>query len=83
MWGQGPALYKHNYTLSPFLNVVTLQKIGLIWSYISKVYLYSCTHWLGPATSPFPPQLGSYTLALLVSQDKRHLFVTPCFKRTL
>jgi hypothetical protein len=27
---------------------------------------------------PQPPHLGSYTMALLVCQDRRHLFVTPC-----
>ncbi len=32
-----------------------------------------------PAIPPLPPHLGSYTRALLVSQDRRHLFVTPCF----
>jgi hypothetical protein len=32
----------------------------------------------GPRTPPLPPHLGSlYTMALLVSQDRRHLFVTP------
>ncbi len=31
-----------------------------------------------PATPPFPPHLGSYTRALLVSQKRPHLFVTPC-----
>jgi hypothetical protein len=31
-----------------------------------------------PATPPpFPPHLGSYQRALLVSQDRRHLLVTP------
>ncbi len=30
-----------------------------------------------PATPPLPPHLGSYTRALLVSQDRRPLFVTP------
>ncbi len=30
-----------------------------------------------PATTPPPPHLGSYTSALFVSQDRRHLFVTP------
>ncbi len=30
-----------------------------------------------PATPRLPPHLGSYTRALLVSQDRRHLFVTP------
>ncbi len=33
-----------------------------------------------PATPPFPPHLGSYTRALLVNQDRRHLFVTYCLK---
>jgi hypothetical protein len=37
--------------------------------------VYSCTHWLR-ASNP-PPHLGSYTRALLVSHDRRHLFVTP------
>jgi hypothetical protein len=47
-----------------------------IWS---PVYtLYSCTNWLGPRISPHPPAFvlmyeGS---TLLVSQDRRHLFVT-------
>jgi hypothetical protein len=27
--------------------------------------------------TPPPPHLGSYTRELLVSQDRRHLFVTP------
>ncbi len=30
-----------------------------------------------PATPPLPPHFGSYTRALLVSQDRRHFFVTP------
>jgi hypothetical protein len=30
-----------------------------------------------PQLSPLPPHLDSYTRSLLVSQDKRHLFVTP------
>ncbi len=33
------------------------------------------------ATSPLPPHPGSYTRALLVSQDRRHLFVTPWSKQ--
>ncbi len=44
----------------------------------------ACAHtaqlyWLRPSNSypPPPPHLGSYTRALLVSQDRRHLFVTP------
>ncbi len=46
-----------------FLN--RMNTIGLIWSLISKVYL-------GP-----PPPPPAYKRALLVSQDRRHLFVTP------
>ncbi len=38
--------------------------------------VYSCSHWLRPRNSP-SPHLGSYTGALLVSQDRRHLFVPP------
>jgi hypothetical protein len=49
--------------------------IGYIW--ISKVYLYSCTHLLRSRNSPRPPPLGTYMRALLVSQDRQHLFVTP------
>ncbi len=41
--------------------------------------VYSCCHWLRSRNSPppLPPHLGSYTRALLVSQDRRHLFDTP------
>jgi hypothetical protein len=31
-----------------------------------------------PQPTPCPPHLGSYTRVLLVSQNRRHLFVTPC-----
>jgi hypothetical protein len=42
------------------------------------LHVHSCTHWLRPRTPPPPPRhLGSYTRALLVSQNRRHLFVTP------
>ncbi len=40
--------------------------------------VYSCSHWQIPRNPPSPPHLGSNTRALLVSQDRRHLFVTPC-----
>ncbi len=37
--------------------------------------VYSCTHWLRPRN---PPSLRIWALrALLVSRDRRHLFVTP------
>jgi hypothetical protein len=45
------------------------------------LHVHSCGHWLRPrpATPPPPPplHLGPYTRALLVSQYKRYLFVTP------
>ncbi len=41
----------------------------------------SCTHWPRLHPPPISPHLGSYTRALLVSQDKRHLFVTPWIER--
>jgi hypothetical protein len=34
------------------------------------------------APQPPPPHLGSYRRALLVGQDRRHLFVTPCIPIT-
>ncbi len=36
-----------------------------------------------PATIPLHPHLGSYTRALLVSQDRRHLFVTSWWRCSL
>jgi hypothetical protein len=47
-----------------------------IWAQCAQL---SCTHWLRPRNAPPHPHLGSYTRALLVSQDRRHLFVTPWF----
>jgi hypothetical protein len=44
------------------------------------LHVHRRTHWLRPRNSPpppLPPHWGSYTRALLVSQDSRHLFVTP------
>jgi hypothetical protein len=46
---------------------------------------HSCTHWLwlrprNPPAPPPPQHLGSYTSAILVSQDRRHLFVTPWYQ---
>jgi hypothetical protein len=49
------------------------------------LYLGSCVHLYllaeseNPhATTLLPPHLVSYTRALLVSQDRRHLFITTC-----
>jgi hypothetical protein len=43
------------------------------------LYVYSCSYWLRPPQPPppLPTHLGSYTRMLLVSRDRRHLFVTP------
>jgi hypothetical protein len=44
------------------------------------LHVCSCTHWLrprNPRPPPIPLHFGSYTRALLVSQERRHLFVTP------
>jgi hypothetical protein len=38
--------------------------------------VHSCTHWLRPSNSP-PRMWTRITRALLVSKDRRHLFVTP------
>ncbi len=44
-----------------------------IWATCAQLHL------LAETPQPPPPlHLGSYTRALLVSQDRRHLFVTPC-----
>ncbi len=42
-----------------------------------RPYVHGCIHWLRPCNPSPPPHLGSYTRALLVIQDRRHLFVTP------
>ncbi len=41
------------------------------------LHVHSCTHWLRPRNPPL--HLGSYTstMALLISQERRHLFVIP------
>jgi hypothetical protein len=39
--------------------------------------VHCCTHWLRPRNTPPPPAFGSYMRALLISQDRQHLFVTP------
>ncbi len=40
-----------------------------------RLHAHICTLWLRPRHPPPPPHLGSYTRALLVSKDRRHLFV--------
>jgi hypothetical protein len=41
------------------------------------LHVYGCNHLLRPRNPTPPPHLGSYTRPLLVSQDRRHLLVTP------
>ncbi len=60
-----------------FLSVIACQ-----WTYmvldlqsLLGINVHSCIHQLRPH-NPFPPHLGLYTGALLVSQDRRHLLVT-------
>jgi hypothetical protein len=57
-------------------------RIGLMELDLQNLYglhVHSCTHWLKPRNHPpsIPLHLGSYTRALLVRQDRRHLFVNP------
>jgi hypothetical protein len=40
------------------------------------LHVHSCALRLRPCKPPIPPHLDSYTRGLLVSQDRRHLFVT-------
>jgi hypothetical protein len=44
--------------------------------HVFHAHLHSYTHWLRPRNPP-PSHLDSYAIALLVSEDRRHLFVTP------
>jgi hypothetical protein len=41
------------------------------------LHVYSCTDWLRHLNFLPPPTLDSYTRALLVSQNSRHLFENP------
>jgi hypothetical protein len=44
---------------------------------------HSCTHWLRPRNSTLPRIRTRITRVLLVSQDRRHLYVTPWFLRSV
>jgi hypothetical protein len=48
---------------------------NFIWAPCAQMYSLAET----PQPSPLPPHLGSYTRAQLVSNDRRHLFVTPWY----
>jgi hypothetical protein len=74
-----PSLQSHSFT--QFYHFKDEAKMSLLYSaaigWISKVHLI-LIGW-DPAPPP-PPHLGSYTRALLVSPDWRHLFVSPCLQ---
>jgi hypothetical protein len=81
--------YKVRYTTLYFLTTLRKSKspntIGmeLDLQSIFGLQVHRCTHWLRPRNPnppplPLLPHFGSYKRALLVSQDRRHLFVTPC-----
>ncbi len=61
-------------------NIYTSIKYGVDLQSLFGLSVQRCTDWLRPR-NPLPPHLGSYTRALLVSQDRRHLFVPPCHTR--
>ncbi len=64
----------NNHSISPFDHKLNMELD------LQSLFGLLCTAVLigrDPATPPLPP-LGSYTRALLVSQDRRHLFVTSC-----
>ncbi len=65
--------YLHSMCFTHWLNMeLDLQSLfGLLWTAV-------LIGW-GPATPPLPAHLDLYTRALLVSQDRRNLFVTPWF----
>jgi hypothetical protein len=66
-----------SFRLAHRLNMeVDLQK--LIWAPCAQLYSFAET----PQLPPIPPHWDSYTRALLVSQDRRHLFVTPWTSRS-
>jgi hypothetical protein len=48
----------------------------LVLQSLFGLHVHSCTYWLRPLIPP--PYLVSYSRALLVSQDRRRLFVTHC-----
>jgi hypothetical protein len=60
----------HIYRLNMELDLQSL--FGLL------VHIVLITRDPAAPSPPPPPHMGSYTRALLASQDRRHLFVTPC-----
>ncbi len=71
-WEYSSLLFTVTSTHMINMNIDLQSLLGLLTA------VYSCNHWLRPRNSPPPPRphLGSYTRALLVRQERRHLFVT-------
>ncbi len=65
------------YTVYTVSGMLVLNHMELDLPSLFGLHVYSCTRCLRLRT---PPQMGSYTRALLVSQDRRHLFVPPCIE---
>ncbi len=67
-----PRASEHNTHRSSQGNQTFFQKVKMELDLESLfgLHVHSCTHWLRPLN---PPLLGSYTRALLVSQNGRHL----------
>jgi hypothetical protein len=47
------------------------------------LHVHSCTYCKRPRNASPQPTFGSYTRVPLVSQDRRHLFVTPCTRASM
>ncbi len=70
-----------------FISFASKVNVELDLQSLFGLLVHSCTHWLRPRPTPPPhpppsppwPHLGSYTRALMVSQDRQRLFVTPWF----
>jgi hypothetical protein len=75
---KGPCIFKlqtKNLSGSPFKGSIHRSNMELD---LQSLFGLLCTDiFLGWNPSTPPPYLGSYTRALLVSQNRRHLFVTP------
>ncbi len=80
----GPSLYG----ASAFPLMKSANRLPIVVKYgvrslkFGLLYIAVLVGW-NPATPPSPRHWGSYTRALLVSQDRRHLFVTSCAYLTL
>ncbi len=68
--------YRHLHMAQGFLYLYMREGVGnsLDLQSLFGLHVHSFTHWLRPSNfPPIPPHLGSYTRALLVSQDRPDL----------